>query len=184
MGVRQRQAESNKMLNTVVFISLTLISLTQATCILTESKDNMVAARLEGNWTFNGPLSNHLSKGGATKAPVGEIIVSFSNDSSVLENIPEDNCSFLQANGLNIYLAGTLQFVHFELGAQSHPFVLTSIDGVSALIYWQGINAVTNLVQVAPAMIHQHDLLFLGDNSAEEPFGVMERIGTQGTLCQ
>ena len=170
----------------ILLTTFSMISLTQSTCLLTltPAKDNMVAARLEGNWTFNGPLSDHLSKDGATKAPVGEIIVSFSNDSSVLEKIPEDNCGFLQANELSIYLAGILQFVHFEVGAQSHPFILTSIDGVSALIYWQGTNAVTNLVQVAPAMIHQHDLLFLGDNSAEEPFGVMERIGTQGKLCQ
>ena len=101
----------------ILLTTCALISLAQSLCILTltPAKDNMVAARLEGNWTFNGPLSNHLSKDGATKAPVGEIIVSFSNDSSVLENIPEDNCSFLQANGLGIYLAGTLQFVHFEL---------------------------------------------------------------------
>merc|ERR1712154_619721 len=130
-----------------------MMSLTQATCSLTPSKDNLVAARLEGNWTVNGPFSARLSPDGKTStAPVGEVIVSFKNDSGVLDDMSADQCDLLESNELEIYSAGTLQFLHVELGVMTHTFFLTSIEGVPAVIYWQGESPVTNLVQVAPAL--------------------------------
>ena len=162
-----------------------LMSLTLATsCTLTPAKDNMVAARLEGNWTVNALFSAHLSPDGKTStAPVGEVIVSFSNASSVLADLSGEKCDLLKSNNLEIYLAGTLQFLHIELGIMSHIFVLTSIEGVSAIVYWQGDNIVTNLLQVAPAIIPQHDLLFMGETSSDKPFSVLERAGTKGAIC-
>ena len=162
-----------------------LMSLTQATsCTITPTKDNMVAAKLEGNWTVNGPFSAHLSPDGKTSTvPVGEVIVSFTNDSSVLADLPDDKCDLLKSNNLEIYLAGTLQFLHVELGIMSHMFFLTSIEGVSAIVYWQGDNIVTNLLQVAPAILPQHDLLFMGETTSDKPFSVMERAGTRGAIC-
>ena len=38
----------------------------------------------------------------------------------------------MKKKGMEIYLAGTLQFIHVELGVTSQPFVLSSINGVSA----------------------------------------------------
>merc|ERR1711892_19546 len=173
-----------RMLLLVILTHLSMMSLTRATCSISSVKDNMVATRLEGNWTFNGPFSARLSPDGMTSnAPVGEMIVSFTNNSSVLEDIPEDNCSFLKTNQLEIYLAGTLEFLHFEVGMMSHTYILTSMDGVPALIYWQGGNAITNLLQVAPAILPQNDLIFLGEKSADKPFSVLERVGTKQSFC-
>ena len=96
------------MLLLLTLTSLSMMSLSQASCSISPAKDNMVATRLEGNWTFNGPFSARLSLDGMTSsAPVGEMVVTFTNNSSVLEDIPEDNCSFLKTNLLEIYLAGT-----------------------------------------------------------------------------
>merc|ERR1712154_333547 len=161
-----------------------MMSLTQATCSLTPSKDNLVAARLEGNWTVNGPFSARLSPDGKTStAPVGEVIVSFKNDSGVLDDMSADQCDLLESNELEIYSAGTLQFLHVELGVMTHTFFLTSIEGVPAVIYWQGESPVTNLVQVAPALLPEHDLLFLGETSSDKPFSVLERVGTKASIC-
>ena len=164
------------MLLLLTLTSLSMMSLTQAACSISPAKDNMVATRLEGNWTFSGPFSARLSPDGMTSnAPVGEMIVSFTNNSSVLEDIPEDNCAFLKTNQLEIYLAGTLEFLHFEVGMMSHTYILTSMDGVPALIYWQGVNAITNLLQVAPAILPMNDLIFLGEKSGYESFKALKR---------
>ena len=89
-------------------------------------------------------------------------------------------------NGMEIYLAGTLQFIHVEygVGVRSQPYVLTSRDGVPAIIYWQGVNAVTNFLQVALAILPENDLLFLGEGSVDKPFSVLERVGTSLTFCE
>ena len=171
-----------QMMFLLTLTTLSMVSLTQATCSLSSVKDNMVATRLEGNWTFNADFSRLLSTD-ETKAPIGEVIVSYTNDPSVLDDIPEDNCGFLEKSGMEIYLAGTLQFMHVELGIISHTYVLSSSAGVPVIIYWQGVNAVTNLVQVAPAILPQNDLLFMGEDSADKPFSVLERIGTKLGLC-
>ena len=162
-----------------------MLCLTQGTCSINHVRDNMVARRLEGNWTFNGAFSNRLSLDGIKyAAPVGQFLVSYTNDPTVLDAIPADNCGFLEKNGIEIYLAGTLQFVHLELGGRSQPYVLTSRDGVPAIIYWQGVNAVTNFLQVAPAILPENDLLFLGEGSVDKPFSVLERVGTSLSFCE
>ena len=135
-----------------------MLCLTQASCSISPVRDNMVARRLEGNWTFNGAFSNRLSLDGIkSAAPVGQFLVS-TNDSTVLDAIPDENCGFLEKNGMEIYLAGTLQFIHVEYGVRSQPYVLTSRDGVPAIIYWQGVNAVTNFLQVTPSILPENDL--------------------------
>ena len=162
-----------------------MLCLTQGTCSINHVRDNMVARRLEGNWTFNGAFSNRLSLDGIkSAAPVGQFVVSYTNDSTVLEAIPDDNCGFLEKNGMEIYLAGTLQFIHVELGVRSHPYVLTSMDGVPAIIYWQGVKTVTNFLQVAPAILPGNDLLFLREGSGDKPFSVLERVGTSLSFCE
>ena len=164
--------------------SLSMVSLTQATCSVTAAKDNVVANRLVGNWTFTGEFSNRLSLDGMnSKVPIGEMIFTYTNDSTVLEKIPDDNCMFLEKKGMTLYMAGTLNIFHIEFGVMEHTYVLTSIYGVPAIIYWQGVNAITNYVQMAPAIVPQNDLLFLGEGSGEAPFGVLERVGTKFSLC-
>merc|ERR1712066_863423 len=116
-----------RMLLLLLLTTSSMMSLTQATCSLTPTKDNLVAARLEGNWTVNGPFSARLSPDGKTStAPVGEVIVSFKNDSGVLDDMPADQCDLLESNELEIYSAGTLQFLHVELGVMTHTFFLTT----------------------------------------------------------
>ena len=175
------------MLFTLSLTSLCMVSFTQATCSLSISpnKDNMIASRLEGNWTFNGELSARLAPDGKTsEVPGGEMILTYSNDPSVLEKIPEDNCLFLENSGLSVFLAGTLQFFHIEFGVMSHTYVLTSMEGVPVIIYWQGDNAVTNFIQMGPAGLPQNDLLFIGEGDSDMPFGVLDRLGTKLSLCR
>ena len=166
-------------------MSVSMMSLTKATCSISPSANNIVATRLEGNWTFNGDFSALLSPDGMKSlAPVGEMVVSYANDSSVLDDIPTDNCSFLEKNGLDIYLAGILRFMHVEFGVMSHTFILTSMYGVPAIIYWQGVNAVTNFIQMAPAIKPENDLVFLGESSPDKPFTVLGRAGARLSLCR
>ena len=73
--------------------------------------------------------------------------------------------------------------MHVKFGVMSHTSILTSMDGVPAIIYWQGVNAITNLVQVAPAVLPQNDLIFLGEKSGDNSFNVLEKVGTKQSLC-
>ena len=172
------------MLSLLSLTTLSMASLAQAACSVSQAKENVLVTRLEGNWTFHEDFSNRLSPDGMkSEVPVGEMIVSYTNDSTVLDDIPEDNCMFLERNGMEIYLAGTLQFLHVEFGVMSHTFVLSSSDGVPVIVYWQGVNAVTNFIQVAPAGLPANDLLFLGEGSADKPYSVLERVGTKLSLC-
>ena len=158
---------------------------TLPTCSLTMGKENLVARRLEGNWTINGALSNRLSPDGLnSSAPVGQFLVTFSNDSSVLERLLDEKCDYLEKNLMKIYLAGNLRFHHVLLGVKSQPFILTSSDGVPVVLYWQEGTPVIHLLQVAPAVLPQHDLLFLGEaNTDQQPFTVLERVGNN-LSCQ
>ena len=163
-------------LSALSLIPMTVFTL--STCSPTMVMDNVVARRLEGNWTINGAFSNRLSPDGLnSSAPVGQFLVTFSNDSTVLEKLREEKCDYLEKNLMQIYLAGTLQFHHVLLGVKSQPFILTSSDGVPVVLYWQEDTLVTHLLQVAPAVLPQHDLLFLGEANTDQPFTVLERVG-------
>ena len=74
--------------------------------------------------------------------------------------------------------------MHVEFGVMSHTFILTSMYGVPAIIYWQGVNAVTNFIQMALAIKPENDLVFLGESSLDKPFTVLGRAGTKLSLCR
>lgn len=42
------------------------------------------------------------------------MIISFSDEPAVLDDLSDDNCNFLMENNMMIYLAGTLRFFHIE----------------------------------------------------------------------
>ena len=170
------------MLLLYIFSISPMLSLIESTCVISREGNNIVADRLLGNWTFSKDLSLFQSQDQAS-AGTEDMVVSYTNDSSVLDSIPEDNCGFLEQHGLDIYLAGTLQFLHKEYGVMSHTFILTSMFGIPATIYWQGVNAVTNLVQMGLATNHQQDILFLGEKTGEKAFSVLVRAGTNTSLC-
>ena len=162
----------------VVSLMPMMMVFTLSPCSPTMGRENTVARRLEGTWTINGAFSNRLSPDGLnSSAPVGQFLVTFSNDSTVLEKLLDEKCEYLEKNLMKIYLAGTVQFHHVLLGVKSQPFILTSSDGVPVVLYWQGDSPVTHLLQVAPAVLPQHDLLFLGEANTEQPFTVLERVG-------
>ena len=70
----------------------------------------------------------------------------------MLDEVPEDNCRFLEESGFKIYMAGLVRFYHievilfeynlfsihfyFQFGVMSHTYVLTAENGVPVFIYW------------------------------------------------
>ena len=142
-----------------------------------DSKENWIASRIVGNWTFIQELSDRLSKDGLkSDVPVKQMLVTFTDEPEVLDEIPEDNCAFLKKNGMKIFLAGKQGFAHVDHGLTEFIYVLTSTGGVPAVIYWQDVTPVINLVQLAPAKIVDQDLLFIGSGNSDQPFGVLHRL--------
>ena len=43
------------------------------------------------------------------------MVVGFHIDAEVLEDVPEDNCSFLMERGMKIFAAGVIRFYHIEV---------------------------------------------------------------------
>jgi len=160
---------------------LGLLVMVSADCVLEEQENNFLASRLEGNWTFNPTLSELLSGDSNAGGFLGQMIVGFSNQSEVLEEVPEDNCRFLEESGLKIFMAGMVRFYHIEFGVMSHTYVLTAEEGVPLFIYWStgpndSLKPVTNYISIAPAKESLNDILFIGGQKAEQDFSALQRI--------
>ena len=66
----------------------------------------------------------------SAKGVVGQMVIEFNDDESVLEEMSEDNCNFLALNNLDILMTGVLRFFHIQVGVIAHTFILTSEDGI------------------------------------------------------
>jgi len=155
--------------------------------VITETHDNFIAARLPGNWTFHEPLSNFLNdpedseKARSDQPHETDIVISFDKDPAILAELTEDKCHFLEATSRTVYTAGKFGIHSKKHGDHTFPYVLINHDGISVIVYWpnNGPTAVPMLIQMAPGVQTEHDLLILGEDAVEKPFGILHRQGTQ-----
>ena len=70
-------------------------------------------------------------------------------------------------------------------GIMSHVYMLTSIQGQPALLYYaQGsVPPETNFVSIGAAVDSVNDLLFYGGNTAQRPFSCLQRVERDSTLA-
>ena len=54
---------------------------------------------------------------------VGQMVIEFNDDESVLEEMSEDNCNFLAQNNLDILMAGVLRFFHLTRPLSIDPSI-------------------------------------------------------------
>merc|ERR1712127_236653 len=149
---------------------------------LSSTPDNVVARHLAGNWTYHQQLTDHLKpevvENGDKVASLKDIILTFSDQPDILAEIPQDHCKFLTSNDHEIFMAGTFNIFHIEFGMTSHMFVLISHHGSPAIVYWRGGEAVTNYLQMAPAIQMKNDILFMGEDDPKKPFSALYRYGS------
>lgn len=141
---------------------------------LTIEKDpeNVVASRLEGNWTAEANLTKRLT--GRERALASKL--SFQSDPSVLTKVPEKHAEAFAERSLTIYMAGTMKFADKEC-----PFAVTSIHGNPHLLMWFPRNGdpFGNLesmnLMLTVAEKKQNDLLFTGGDFNNQPFSAYQR---------
>ena len=70
-------------------------------------------------------------------------------------------------------------------GIMSHVYMLTSIQGQPALLYYaQGaLTPETNFVSIGAAVDSVNDLLFYGGDTAQKPFSCLQRVERDSTLA-
>ena len=70
-------------------------------------------------------------------------------------------------------------------GIMSHVYMLTSIQGQPALLYYaQGaVTPQTSLVSIGAAVDSVNDLLFYGGSNAQNPFSCLQRVERDSTLA-
>lgn len=140
----------------------------QATYTLKQNPQNVVAARLEGVWGLDEPMTHSL---GSSKDVKG---FAFVRDEKVLAKIPE---RFKEQLTGDIYLAGTAQIDT----QRDIPFVLTTMDGNPRIVLFKPANgeplgAMSGLnVMLCPALERRKDLLFVGGEKNDRPFTVYGR---------
>jgi len=169
----------NNLASLIALVSM--ITMVQAECMIKNTTNNFIKPKLEGNWTFNPTMTELLSGPESAKGVVGQMVIEFNDDESVLEEMSEDNCNFLALNNLDILMAGVLRFFHIQVGVIAHTFILTSEDGIPVFIYWspgaEGImTPVVSYFSLIPAAEHRNDLLFIGGRKSTDPFNALQRV--------
>ena len=152
--------------------------------------DNFIANRIAGNWSFHTPMTNFLKaaspdpnlRAAYEEAEQAEdVVLTFTNKPDALKVLTEDKCVFLKETKRNVYAAGTFGIHSKHHGHHLFPYVLIDHHGVSVVVYWptEGPTAIPMLVQMAPGLTNDHDLLILGENEVGKPFGLLHRMGVK-----
>ena len=143
------------------------------------SHDNFIAARIPGEWTFHQPTTDFLkaNEDNETEMSQDDVTLSFTDDPSILAEVTEDKCVFIAKTGRRVFAAGTFGIHSKEHGNHLFPYVLIDHDGTSVIVYWPstGPTAIPMLVQMAPGVNTEHDLLIIGEDQAGKPFGLLHR---------
>ena len=108
-----------------------------------------------------------------------DVTLSFTDDPNVLADLTEDKCFFIAKTGRRVFAAGTFGIHSKDHGNHLFPYVLVDHDGTSAIVYWPstGPTAITMLVQMAPGVDSEYDLLIVGEDRVGKPFGLLHRTG-------
>ena len=143
------------------------------------SHDNFIAARIPGEWTFQRTITDFLkaNKDNETEKSQDDVTLSFTDDPSILAEVTEDKCVFIAKTGRRVFAAGTFGIHSKDHGHHLFPYVLIDHDGTSAIVYWPstGPTAIPMLVQMAPGVDTEHDLLIIGEDQLGKPFGLLHR---------
>ncbi|MFK7740332.1 MAG: hypothetical protein AB8H80_08405 [Planctomycetota bacterium] len=131
-------------------------------------KDHIVANTMVGSWSYDATLSGRLG------AKIDLHTIEFRTDASVLAKVPARIAAKL--SDWRIYAAGVM--VKKE---QEHAYVLVNIGGNSVIIWFRERagdpmgDTESWLVCAAPGKSRKSDLLFVGGDSAKEPFAAYGR---------
>lgn len=135
-------------------------------------KENVVSSRLAGTWQPHGELTSQLS--GHARGTI-----SFESDPNVAGSIPAKYEKFFQ--GKRIFMAGRM-----IRSDGKYPFVLIEHRGNPHVVYFRERDADPlgdaesfNLV-IAVAKDSMNDLLFIGGDFNNQPFGAYKRGPKEG----
>merc|ERR1712127_1163790 len=119
--------------------------------------DNFIANRIAGNWSFHTPMTNFLK----AASPDPNLRAAY-EEAEQAEDV-------------------VLTFTNKPDGHHLFPYGLIDHHGVSVVVYWptEGPTAIPMLVQMAPGLTNDHDLLILGENEVGKPFGLLHRMGVK-----
>merc|ERR1712012_200004 len=99
---------------------LSVVCMVRAECVMEEMTEmSYIRQKLDGNWTFNPTISELLTGDNVAATLSKEMVISITEDSMVLEEIPVQNCMMLTENGQKIYMAGTFKTFHIQFGVTS-----------------------------------------------------------------
>jgi hypothetical protein len=151
-----------------VIILFTSASACWAEVQVRPDQNNVVSSRLEGEWEADDELTKRL--GGRAKGKV-----EFQSDKAVAAKIPAKFDTFFK--GKQVYMAGMMKF-----GEKQFPFVLIEHTGNPHLVFFQerdgdplGDTESIN-VMLARGKEPKDDLLFIGGDFNNQPFGAYRRV--------
>merc|ERR1719348_1127905 len=142
-------------------------------CVLTKDPENVVATQLAGDWDINLDLTSQL-----WPEYLGIITItgiSFTDDPSIVDMLPEEDCRYLMDTDRVLFLAGEITFKNTTFNGEDDdkkPYVLTSWRGNPRFWYWhstyQFIGSLN--LMIAKASERANDLLFIGGDHNSQPF--------------
>ena len=139
--------------------------------------ENVVAGRLEGNWTASTALTERLAGNAEWRVEA----ISFKSDPSIAARVPEKYAKFFTGRQMRVYLAGHAQFRSRKSRGKKLPFILTRMHGNPHIFIWIDKdgdsfgNVESFNVMLAVARDRQKDLLFIGGDFNNQPFSALER---------
>merc|ERR1719348_203650 len=122
--------------NMLLILSIFLPVTVSAQCVLTKDPENVVGTQLAGDWVINLNLTTQLWPDYLDWVEV--TAVSFTDNPSIMDMLPEEDCgSWMDSMG-ELFLAGEMIFNvgDGEDDKMTFPYVLTSNSGNPHLIYW------------------------------------------------
>ena len=158
----------------IMFILYILLPITiSAQCTLSPDSENVVGTQLAGDWQINGDLSTQLWPDYMTG--IGVTTISFTDNPSIVNMVPEEDCRWINDLGLQLFMAGEFSYPT-EQGLEIFPFVLSSISGNPKIFFWreEGERESFNLM-IARAEDKNKDLLFIAVDE-HQPFIAWSRI--------
>merc|ERR1712055_709509 len=154
-----------------IFFPLTI----HAQCSLTPDSENVVGTQLAGDWQINVDLTTQLWPDYLTW--VGVTSVSFTDNPSIVDMLPEEDCGSWMNDLGQLFLAGEMTFT-MEQETVSFPYVLASSSGNPHLVYWtQQMTDVESFnLMIARAEDKNKDMLFIGGDFNNQPFTAWTRM--------
>merc|ERR1712179_179412 len=157
------------MFNKMFILSLSLPVTISTQCVLTPDSENVVGTQLPGDWGINMDLTGQLWPGYTLE--MGATTVSFTDNPSMVDMLPEEDCVSWINNFGQLFLAGEMTFTVAD-STMTFPYVLGSFRGVPHVMTPE----LSFNVMIARAGDREGDLLFIGGEANNQPFTAWTRI--------